>query len=205
MGIQSSLFEVESQGQELLGGACTYHRDYLSTGAVDDLFTYLLHSVDWRQERLTIYGKQHLSPRLTCWMADPECVYSYSKMTMQPVAWDTRVKQLCDQVSAACQTPFNSVLINYYRDGKDSNGWHADDEPELGRNPVIGSLSLGGPRDFLLRHKNDSTRKAKLALESGSLLIMHAGMQRNWQHHIPKRANSEPRINLTFRHIQINT
>ena len=125
--------------------------------------------------------------------------YRYSHHTMQPCPWSEELLILKAHIEAATGEQFNSVLVNYYRDGRDSNGWHSDDEPELGSNPVIASLSLGGSRDFLLRHKRISQLKHKITLQSGSLLLMRGTTQDFWQHQIPKRAHAQERINLTFR------
>ena len=128
--------------------------------------------------------------------------YSYSQHTMQPHSWQDLPLIIKQRIELATGETFNSVLINYYRDGKDSNGWHADDEPELGSKPVIASLSLGAARDFHLRSKRDHSNKHKLNLQHGSLLIMRGATQQQWQHHVPKRASAGPRINLTFRTIR---
>jgi len=150
---------------------------------------------------IQVYGKSHLTPRLSCWMGDKNAVYGYSHTVMQPVAWDSKILHIKQKIENVTNESFNSVLINYYRDGKDSNGWHSDDEPELGVNPVIASLSLGAPRDFHLRHKTNKKLTHKMSLTSGSLLVMSGTTQQYWQHHIPKRAKAEGRINLTFRTI----
>ena len=131
--------------------------------------------------------------------------YGYSNTLMSPVAWSARLLELKHAIEAVSNHRFNSVLLNYYRDGKDSNGWHSDDEPELGHNPVIASLSLGAPRDFHLRHKTNQQTTHKMTLENGSLLVMCGSTQHNWQHHIPKRAKAQGRINLTFRTIKTSS
>ena len=163
------------------------------------LFDDLLREIEWRQERITLFGKTHAVPRLSCWMGDAETVYSYSNMTMQPVAWSDTVRRIKHQIEAVSSCSFNSVLINYYRDGQDSNGWHSDNEPELGFDPVIASLSLGAERDFLLRHKTNKALRQSIPLQHGSLLTMRGATQRCWQHHVPKRAMAKARLNLTFR------
>ena len=124
--------------------------------------------------------------------------YRYSQHTMMPNKWTPLLRLIKQRVEQVCGSTFNSVLLNYYRDGKDSNGWHSDDEPELGHEPVIASLSLGAARDFHLRHKQNR-QVHKMNLKPGSLLLMSGKTQACWQHHIPKRASAEPRINLTFR------
>ena len=100
-----------------------------------------------------------------------------------------------------CGVSFNSVLANYYRGGQDSVAWHSDNEPELGVNPIIASVSLGGTRCFQMRHKKIAEERYALELEHGSLLVMQGPTQHFWQHQIPKRKYALPRINLTFRRI----
>tara|TARA_B110001454_G_scaffold208832_1_gene221729 strand:- start:1452 stop:2081 length:630 start_codon:yes stop_codon:yes gene_type:complete len=168
-----------------------------------DLLALLIQEIPWRQERITLFGKAHMQPRLICWMGDPECVYRYSGKSWEPERWHPRVNDLRARVEAYADTRFNSVLLNYYRDGQDSMGFHSDNEPELGAQPVIASLSLGATRTMHLRHRYDrriSTQR--LLLTDGSLLVMRGNSQRDWKHAIPKsRMVSGARINLTFRSI----
>ncbi|MCU0525758.1 MAG: alpha-ketoglutarate-dependent dioxygenase AlkB [Elainella sp. Prado103] len=157
-------------------------------------------TIAWRQDWIRIYGRSLLQPRLTAWYGDPEKSYTYSGLTMLPQSWTPALLNLKTQVEAAADQKFNSVLLNLYRDGNDSMGWHSDDEPELGKNPVIASLSLGGTRRFMLRHRSRKDLKYELALTSGSLLIMAGTTQHYWQHQVPKTKRAvSPRINLTFR------
>ena len=165
-------------------------------------FERILQESEWRQERITIFGKSHLTPRLSCWMGDEGLNYSYSNLTMIPEPWSATLRLIKRQLETQTHETFNSVLINYYRDGQDSNGWHSDDEPELGINPTIASLSLGGHRDFKLRHKTNKGLSYTLSLEHGSLLMMRGTTQQCWQHQIPKRAKANARLNLTFRTIK---
>ena len=126
--------------------------------------------------------------------------YAYSSIEMKPSAFSSTLKKIKNHVENTAHTEFTSCLANLYRDGKDSNGWHADDEKELGKNPMIASLSLGAERFFKFRHKKDSKLKHKILLENGSLLIMKDETQHYWQHQIPKTQKKvEKRINLTFR------
>ena len=176
-----------------------YQPAFLSRQAADSLYQHLLNETSWRQERITLYGKNHAVPRLSCWMADGGLDYSYSNMTMHPVSWSPQMLALKNELKQKTNHSFNSLLLNYYRDGQDSNGWHSDDEPELGSDPIIASITLGGVRDFQLKHKRDKRLKHSIKLAHGSLLIMSGRSQACWQHQIPKRAFAEPRINLTFR------
>ena len=113
------------------------------------------------------------------------------------------LKKIKTRIEEVSEVKFNTVLLNLYRDGSDSNGWHSDDEPELGRNPVIASLSFGAERVFQLRNKSDKSLRKNILLEDGSLLLMKGATQHNWQHQIPKSKKiTRPRINLTFRSIE---
>jgi alkylated DNA repair dioxygenase AlkB len=166
----------------------------------DRLLTELTETIDWRQDRITLYGRSLLQPRLTAWYGDPGKSYTYSGLTMHPTAWTPVLLDLKARVEAVSEVVFNSVLLNLYRDGRDSMGWHSDDEPELGQRPVIGSLSLGGTRRFMLRHRSQKDLKHQLELSSGSFLLMQGATQSFWQHQVPKTKRSvPPRINLTFR------
>ena len=186
-----------------LDDACIHYfpNFYSNTDAIE-LYNHLLNNLEWRQETIKVYGKLHLTPRLSCWMGDHDAHYGYSHLVMQPEPWSQLVLKIKDTIERSTNQTFNSVLINYYRNGKDSNGWHSDNEPELGPDPIIASLSLGAARDFHLRHKNRKELKQKISLENGSLLTMGGTTQRYWQHHIPKRAHAQGRINLTFRTIK---
>jgi len=129
-------------------------------------------------------------PRLTALYADNEKPYSYSNITMYPSAFTFALSEIKKRIEAIADTSFTTCLLNLYRDGKDSNGWHSDDEKELGINPVIASISLGARRVFKLRNKEDYSLKTQLILDSGSLLLMKGETQHNWQHQIPKTQNS---------------
>ena len=162
--------------------------------------TGLIQTVQWRQDSITIHGRSLPQPRLTAWYGDPGKSYRYSGITMHPVPWTPTLLALKAKVDAAAGVVFNSVLLNLYRDGNDNMGWHSDDEPELGLNPTIGSLSLGRTQRFLLRHRFQKELKHQLELTSGSLLIMQGTTQQYWQHQVPKtRRPVLPRMNLTFR------
>lgn len=198
---QAGMFDKETFALQLEGAEIEYDANFLATDQAWTLYAQILEQTELTHDRVMVYGKQYLTPRLTCWMGDAGLDYRYSNHTMTPVAWSPLLLELKQRIQAASAHTFNSVLINYYRNGQDSNGWHADDEPELGQNPVIASLSLGAPRDFQLRHKTNKHLKHSISLQHGSLLIMKGTTQTHWQHQIPKRANAEGRINLTYRNI----
>ena len=158
----------------------------------------LLVEIHWQQHRLQLFGREHDEPRLSCWMG--ETGYRYSGKRREPVPWHPLVNEIRKQVQTICAQPFNGVLLNLYRHGQDSMGWHADNEPELGPNPVIASVSLGATRRFQLRHKDGERRQ--LLLSHGSLLVMAGEMQHHWQHALPRTAAVDAaRINLTFRYL----
>jgi alkylated DNA repair dioxygenase AlkB len=141
-------------------------------------------------------------PRLTAWHGDPGAVYTYSNIRMEPEPWTPLLESIRDRVSEFCKAEFNSVLLNLYRDGNDSMGWHSDDEKELGPQPTIASLSFGAERTFKFRHKFNRSLKHSMTLSHGSLMVMQGETQALWQHSLPKtRKKVFPRINLTFRRI----
>jgi alkylated DNA repair dioxygenase AlkB len=164
-----------------------------------DAMARLIAETDWKSEKIRLWGKEYLQPRLTAWHGDK--AYTYSGLTLAPLPWTPLLASIRDAVSATCGHPFNSVLLNYYRDGRDSMGMHSDDEAELGPNPVIASLSLGASRTLMLRHKRDK-EIFRIELTDGSLLLMAGATQHHWQHGINKDPRlREPRLNLTFRFI----
>ncbi len=199
---QANLFgsSMSPENLALEDAEISYDSGFINTATADDWFKQLLDDTPWDQDTITVYGKKHLTPRLSYWVGERWMDYSYAQHTMTPKPWTPLLETIKEQVERASQTQFNSVLINYYRDGQDSNAWHSDDEPELGDKPVIGSLSLGAARDFHLRHKAKK-QTHKMTLEPGSLLVMSGKTQACWQHQVPKRALALPRINLTFRTI----
>jgi alkylated DNA repair dioxygenase AlkB len=169
----------------------------------DDLFRLLLAQTPWREESITVFGKTHPQPRLIAWYGDPCASYTYSGIQHEPLPWTQTLAALRDRLQKITGAPYNSVLLNLYRDERDSMGLHADDEPELGPQPVIASLSLGEQRSiyFQHRHRRD-VKNLNLPLPAGSLLVMRGATQRNWKHGLRKLSRScGPRINLTFRWI----
>ncbi|UOG74683.1 alpha-ketoglutarate-dependent dioxygenase AlkB [Hymenobacter tibetensis] len=176
---------------------------FLSAEAATSLLAELSDTIAWRHEPIKIFGKEVMQPRLTAWYGDPGARYAYSGLALEPLPFTPALQQLREQVEAAANTRFNSVLLNLYRTGQDSMGWHADDEPELGPEPVIASISLGATRRFRMRPRHpDRLRHDSVALDlnSGSLLLMRGTTQQHWLHAIPKTARpTTPRLNLTFR------
>jgi alkylated DNA repair dioxygenase AlkB len=182
-------------------GLLTYQTGVFSRLHSDEIFNKLRSSIKWRQDEITIFGKTHPQPRLTCWYG--ERAYTYSGLTMTPDPWNPELLDIKDRVEKTSGKIFNSLLVNCYRDGNDHVSWHSDDERELGPNPVIASVSFGEVRRFQLKHRFDKNQKMiTLDLEPGSLLIMGGAIQRNWVHRIAKTSKTkEGRINLTFRSI----
>ncbi len=182
-------------------GALQLREDFYDPKAADKLLTVLQETVVWRQEPIILFGREVMQPRLTAWYGDPGASYRYSGLEMKPLPWTETIQQIREKISTASGHSFNSVLLNYYRDGQDSMGWHSDDEPELGPNPFIASLSLGAARRFHLkaRHRKE-LETIRLDLPHGSLLLMGGALQHHWLHQISKtKKMMGARINLTFR------
>jgi alkylated DNA repair dioxygenase AlkB len=161
----------------------------------------LTDSIAWSNDTVKMFGKTLTLNRKSAWYGDPGAAYSYSGIRREPLKWTEEllmIKKSCEEVSNAT---FNSVLCNYYHDGKDGMGWHCDDERELGKEPIIASVSFGAERIFAFKHRN-SKERINIRLEHGSMLIMRGQTQHSWQHALPKSTIvHEPRINLTFRNI----
>jgi len=181
----------------------SYFPNVFNTKESSILFNTLLKNTDWQQDNITVFGKTHLQPRLTALFAENSNTYSYSNITMHPKPFSKALLDIKLKVENITNSSFTTCLANYYRDGNDSNGWHADNEKELGTNPIIASVSFGGVRRFNLKHRFEKTLTSKLELENGSLLLMQGKTQHFWLHQIPKtKKKVAPRINLTFRIIK---
>ena len=175
---------------------------FLTAEQADHCFKLLKSQTPWQQDSLNFGGNSVPIPRLQAWIGDEKSRYSYSGLTLSPLPWTPLLRKLKKQIENACASEFNSVLLNYYRDGRDSVAWHSDDEKELGNDPVIASLSLGVARRFELKHKTKKHLRATCELGNGSLLFMGKGVQQHWSHQIPKQDEiNTGRINLTFRQI----
>jgi len=175
---------------------------WLPAAAADTLLPSLQSELPWEVHRIRMFGRWVDSPRLSCWIGDPQALYRYSGAEFVPHPWPPRLQALREQLQGQGIGTFTSVLVNRYRSGGASMGWHSDDEPELGPSPLIASLSLGAARRFLLRRREDTSRKAEFLLAHGDLLLMGGSTQRCYQHALPKMARVQgERINLTFRWI----
>lgn len=179
---------------------CWLDPNFIDPTTAASYFQSLSQEIAWRQDSIQMYGKKIKVPRLQAFMGDQGIQYSYSGLTLIAEGWHPVVHQIKKQISQFTGVEFNAVLINLYRTGQDSMGWHRDNEPELGPCPVIASLSLGAERRFLLRNK--AGVKREYLLGSGSLFWMGERLQNEWEHSVPKTQKPiKPRINLTFRKI----
>jgi alkylated DNA repair dioxygenase AlkB len=177
-----------------------YYPQFYGKSLGHNYFDTLMQQTDWREDTITVFGKTYLQPRKTALYGEANRSYSYSGITMVPHPFTPLLLEIKEAVEATANTRFTTVLLNLYRDGNDSNGWHSDDERELGDDPVIASLSLGGDRMFYLKHKKDAAFTQRILLQHGSLLVMGPGTQINYKHQLPKTNKTvAPRINLTFR------
>lgn len=180
-----------------------YYPNFFTTEVSKHYFKKLFSETNWQQDDITVFGKTYKQPRLTVLYGNNEKPYSYSNITMHPHQFTKELLDIKSEIEAATDENFTTCLLNLYRDGQDSNGWHADNEKELGKNPVIASVSFGENRMFHLKHRYNKELKHKIILESGSLLVMKGATQHNWLHQIPKtKKKVGARINLTFRIIK---
>ncbi len=180
-----------------------YCEQFFSQAESNAYLQCLIQDIQWQQKSIKMFGHEIQEPRLTAWYGDENAVYTYSGYTNHPLAWTPpllAIKQRCEESS---QAKFNSVLLNYYRDGSDSMGWHQDNEPELGKNPIIASVSFGAARRFQFRHKKrKDLPTTSIDLAHGSVVLMRGVTQQFWKHQLPKTAQTiNARINLTFRFI----
>jgi alkylated DNA repair dioxygenase AlkB len=198
-----SLFQSEPIVLHLQDAEIIYFPHFFDKKEADAIFTQLVKDIPWQQDDIQVFGKIHPQPRLTALFGNKGKPYSYSNIKMQPYPWTLFLQKIKSYVESVSDTNFTTVLLNQYRDGKDSNGWHADNEKELGSNPVIASVSFGAERIFQLKHNSISGLKQNIILEHGSLLLMKGTTQHFWKHQIPKTSKPiGPRINLTFRVIK---
>lgn len=182
-------------------GEIFYFPDGLDADSKRLYFQAIKDETPWQQQSVKIFGKWIPEPRLTCFYGDAGKNYEYSGLRLEPLAWTPALLQLKNLAESYSGTLFNVALLNYYRDGKDSMGWHRDNEPELGTEPIIASFSLGAARKFSLRNFADKSVIQSIILEPGSLLVMGGKIQSCWEHCVPKTSKAEERINITFRRI----
>lgn len=203
--MMTDLFPEEEQQPIILNqelGKLSCYPDWLTPSESHHYFRLFSEELNWQNETLLMAGKRVLSPRLVSWYGDNNAQYRYSGTSYTAQAWHPGLKELKDRLNDAFSAPINSVLANLYRNGRDSVGWHADSEPELGKQPTIFSLSLGASRFFDYRQKNNNSSRQRIELHAGTLIIMQGSFQQYWQHQVPKQLKIlVPRINLTFRYI----
>ncbi len=196
------LFSQEKQHFNLPNAELIYIPGFFTKQESDAYFKALKSDTNWQHDDITIFGKTYKQPRLTALFGESDQPYGYSNIVMHPEPLTTHLKIIQQRIEEIAEHKFNTVLVNQYRDGNDSNGWHADNEKELGKNPVIASISFGEARPFHFKHKTLKAQRYKLNLEHGSLLIMKGEMQQYWLHQIAKtKTQIQPRINLTFRRL----
>lgn len=177
-----------------------YYPSFFTKSEADEYFKNLHRQIKWQQDKIKVFGKVYNQPRLTAFFATNEAPYSYSNITMYPKPFKGDILKIKTTIETDLNICFTSCLANLYRDGKDSNGWHADNEKSLGKNPIIASVTFGEERPFHFKHKKDKSLKEKIILKHGSVLLMQGFTQDNWLHQIPKTTRAiGPRINLTFR------
>ncbi len=183
-------------------GELAFDPYWIDAGSARVLFDELSAQIPWEIHRIRLFGREVDSPRLSCWIGDPDAAYTYSGTRFVPRPWPDALRPLRERLSREIGVAFNSVLANLYRDGSDSMGWHSDSEAELGPQPSIASLSLGATRRFVLKQRRDPSLKLALDLPPGSLLVMRGDTQRHYRHALPRTAKPVgTRINLTFREI----
>jgi alkylated DNA repair dioxygenase AlkB len=199
------LFRESKLGYDLPDAEIEYFPEFFSREKSLNFLPQLIDTIKWKQNTIKMYGKENPVPRLEAWYGDPGKSYAYSGIRMEPSTWTDELNEIKRSIESEVAISFNSVLINYYRDGQDRVAWHSDDEKELGKNPVIGSVSFGAERTFKLRHKQykENNLKQSIVLKNGSFLLMKGATQHHWMHEIPRTAKPiGPRINLTFRVIK---
>lgn len=199
----NSLFPTDKINFDLPDADITYYSNFFPNNHYNELFEKLQNEIPWQQDDITVFGKTYPQPRLTALFGNEGKPYAYSNIVMHPKPWNPLLLFIKNEIESVCDEIFTTVLLNQYRDGKDSNGWHADNEKELGSNPVIASVSFGAERFFHLQHNTLKDQRLKINLEHGSLLLMKGTTQHFWKHQIPKTSKIiGPRINLTFRSIK---
>lgn len=201
MSSQKNSMTLESESKDISQNI--QHRPhFFDATSSDHFFDTLLRETPWSRDSLFMYGRKVDIPRYQAWYGDEGKTYTYSGLQMKPCHWTPCLLLVREQLENFLGETFNSVLLNRYRDGNDHVSWHSDDEPELGTDPAIASLSLGASRHFQMRHKKDPARRMTFLLAHGDLLVMRGSSQRDWSHRIPRdRRVHGARLNLTFRKI----
>jgi alkylated DNA repair dioxygenase AlkB len=203
LALQVTTQSLFSEPQELLpfDGSAVLQPRFFDVHRCAEMYSELMQQTAWEQPEMIIFGKKHAQAGLSTWYSDTGVNYEYSGVVRVAHPMTPLLEQIRAELETFTGAAFNSVLVNLYRDGKDSVSWHSDNEAINGREPTIASVSLGATRRFDLRHK--ATKETVRAdLEDGSLLVMSGLSQHCWVHQIAKTASQVgPRINLTFRRI----
>lgn len=198
MNLFTEAFSLELPDSDII-----YYPKFINSALADFYFKVFKDSIPWQQDDIKVFGKVYAQPRLTALYGNNGKPYSYSNITMQPHQFTKELHLIKQQIEEKTDVEFTTCLLNLYRDGKDSNGWHSDNEKELGENPIIASITLGQERFFHLKHRTRKELKHKILLQHGSLLVMKGETQHHWLHQIPKTAKPiGERINLTYRVIK---
>ena len=197
-----NLFHEEPILLNLPNAEFIYYPNFFTKEKADLFFETLLKDTPWQHDEIFIFGKKIAQPRLTSLYGNEGKPYGYSNIVMHPHPFNSTLTFIKDEIENKVNEKFTTVLLNLYRNEKDSNGWHADNEKELGRDPIIASLSLGEERVFQIKHNSNKEAKRTITLQHGSLLLMKNGAQVHYKHQIPKASKPKnSRINLTFRKI----
>lgn len=197
---QLSFFDDAGQSKGLPTELLDYRPALFTVKESQAYLQTFINTIAWEQRTITMYGKSMMTPRLTAWYGDTGKNYAYSGNKFNPHPWTTELLEIKKRIEPLAGVTFNSVLLNYYRNGNDSVAWHSDNETELGLQPIIASVTFGQVRSFDIRHKQNHGEKYSVRLENGSLLLMKGNLQQHWEHRIAKSAGiMQPRVNLTFR------
>lgn len=197
---QLCFFPESGQSKGLPPDMLEYTTGLFSADESDHYLESFIRNVPWEQKLVKMWDKEMLTPRLTAWFGDPQTNYAFTGLKLDPMPWTPELLDIKARVEPLAGVEFNSVLLNYYRDGNDSVAWHSDKENVLGKRPVIASVSFGQVRSFDIRCKTDHKEQYAVRLEHGSFLLMKAGLQEAFEHRIAKSVRPmKPRINLTFR------
>jgi alkylated DNA repair dioxygenase AlkB len=198
--IDESIKSMEKEVISMPDADVIFYRNFFNQQESYEFFQGLFNEIKWRQDKVKMYGKELNLPRKTAWYGDRDKPYTFSGIHLEPEPWTPMLLEIKEKIEDIAEVKFNSVLLNLYRDGNDGISWHTDAESELGTNPVIASVSFGGARRFMFRHKQNKDLKTEVELTDGSFLMMAGTTQHFWQHQIPKTSKKvHPRINLTFR------
>ena len=190
-----------NMSQHYFNGMLTYIPGFICHSKIEKISELICQESSWQRPQLKLFGREIDVPRLVAYHGDSDAGYVYSGVMNTPSPWTLTLTYLRNKVADYCMVDFNSVLLNKYRDGADSMGWHSDDEASLGASPTIASISLGWTRKFRMHHKFEKKLRFEMPLESGSLLVMSPPCQSDWKHSVPQQKNVGARINLTFRQI----